>query len=53
MFYSVCLALTKLEVRSLRVKNLPEDTQEPLLQQVFERLMLVKRMEPSLIQVKQ
>jgi hypothetical protein len=31
--------------RSLRVKNLPEDTQEPLLQQVFERLVPVKRVE--------
>jgi len=31
--------------RSLRVKNLPEDTQEPLLQQVFEKLVPVKRVE--------
>ena len=31
--------------RSLRVKNLPKDTQEPLLQQIFERLVLVQRVE--------
>jgi hypothetical protein len=31
--------------RSLRVKNLPEDTQEPLLQQAFEKLVPVKKVE--------
>jgi len=31
--------------RSLRVKNLPGDAQEPLLQQVFEKLVPVKRVE--------
>ena len=31
--------------RSLRVKNLPEDTQEPLLQQAFEKLVPVNKVE--------
>ena len=31
--------------RSLRVKNLPVDIQEPLLQQAFEKLVPVKRVE--------
>ena len=31
--------------RSLRVKNIPEDTQEALLQQVFEKPVPVKRVE--------
>ena len=30
---------------SLRVKNIPEDTQEALLQQVFEKLVPIKRVE--------
>ena len=31
--------------RSLHIKNIPEDTQEPLLHQVFEKLVAVKRVE--------
>jgi len=31
--------------RSLRVKDLPKDTQEPLLQQIFERPVPVQRVE--------
>ena len=44
MCYSVYPALVKTRPL-LRVRGLPKDTQEPLLQQAFEKLVPVKRVE--------
>ena len=45
VLFSVPGSLQDAAARSLRVKNLPENTQEPLLQQVFEKRVPVKRVE--------
>ena len=45
VLFSVPTSHQDAAARSLRVKNLPEDTQEPLLQQMFEKLAPVKRVE--------
>ena len=45
MLFSVPGARQDAAARSLRVRGLPKDTQEPLLQQAFEKLVPVKRVE--------